>query len=733
MESDDNGLVEEATTTSDHEDLGQPTARLSHPNSSLFVRSLPPDATTESLTNFFSQFYPIKHAVVILDKESGRSKSFGFVTFADATDAQLAKEEFQESLFQGQRLQIDFAKPRQRKTQGDGHSQPDSGQVVGQAPLTRSTNGRLTKEYSKLIIRNLPWSVKKPEQLARLFMSYGKVKYATLPKCKPGLSPGFGFVVLRGKQNAEKALLGVNGKLIEGRSLAVDWAVEKSEWQKVQDHQEVTLDIPECPEQLSADGSFEPDDLSDARSHDSQPFKISETSSNNSHGADKRDTQNRESSTEATPDVESNIAEDVSSTLFVRNLPYDVTDEVLTHHFTSFGPVRYACVVVNQATSRSRGTGFVCFYDEKDAKACLLQAPRTPDLSQGKIGKRHATSANASILQDSALDPFGLFTIRDRVLQVSQAVGKHEAHRLRTQRSVIAASQDQDRRHLYLLSEGIVPPSSSLHSTLSPSDVRMREQNATRRQRLVKDNPSLYLSLSRLSIRNIPRSMTAKDLKALARQAVVGFAKDVKEGRRQPLSKEEVYRDRQQMKEAEKARRLKARGIIKQAKVIYESQDGAHTSSSGSGTRSHGYGFIEYTSHRWALMGLRWLNGHRVERSVNSGSAYEVDANSKAKTLVAEFAIENARVVARRTEEKQVANKTRTPTWTNKAHTHLGSRTQEAEQGKPLRASPKQLPVSASRSKSKGSNDLKRKEGPKWQQIIGRKRASRKGKRSTVH
>ena len=43
---------------------------------------------------------------------------------------------------------------------------------------------------------------------------------------------GFGFVTIRGRKNAEKALKDVNGKLVDGRELAVDWAVERSVWEE---------------------------------------------------------------------------------------------------------------------------------------------------------------------------------------------------------------------------------------------------------------------------------------------------------------------------------------------------------------------------------------------------------------------------------------------------------------------------------------------------------------------
>ena len=631
-----------------------------HPTTSLFVRSLPLTATTQSLTDFFSQAYPLKHAVVILDKESGKSRGFGFVTFADIQDAQQAKEGLHGSLFEGRKLQIDFAKPRHRTSHHGRESWPAPNLRDAQptkAPVPAPGQGRRAEEFCRLIVRNLPGSFKEHRQLAHLFMRYGKIKDATLPKCKPGLSPGFGFVVIRGKKNAEKAIAGVNGKPVEGRSVAVDWAVDKSTWQQLQTKNTGTL-LPE---------STEADDKVDLQPSNSQ-HRTGECSdrageadvSPTPDAIDVRtkDSASRELETSSELPRKAGLegtSDNVSSTLFVRNLPYSAIDEDLLACFKSFGPVRYARVVIDAETKRARGTGFVSFSNPSDARECLRHAPHNHVSIQDSQAKKDANSANTSILHDPSTDPLGRFTIKDRVVQVSQAVEKDEAHRLMAQRKASAATRDNDRRHLYLLTEGIVATDSSLHDSLAPSELRMREQNLLQRQKMVKDNPSLFLSLTRLSIRNLPKHFTAKDLKALAREAVVGFAKNVKAGQRQPLTKEEQRRDNEQMRLAETARRLKATGIVKQAKIIYESQDGAKTGASGEGTRSRGYGFVEYSSHRWALMGLRWLNGHRVEQT-----STEPETQSKtpkvSKRLVAEFAIENARVVARRTDKDHAAH-----------------------------------------------------------------------------
>ena len=42
--------------------------------------------------------------------------------------------------------------------------------------------------------------------------------------------------------------------------------------------------------------------------------------------------------------------------------------------FRSFGPLRYARITLDNATGRSRGTGFVCFWNKEDADRAIQQA-----------------------------------------------------------------------------------------------------------------------------------------------------------------------------------------------------------------------------------------------------------------------------------------------------------------------------------------------------------------------
>ena len=614
---------------------------------SLFVRSLPQNATSESLTNYFSQFLPVKHATVVIDSESKKTKGYGFVTFADVEDAQSAKDAINGSLFEGRKIKVELAEPRHRVVNKDDSST---------ATKAKARPGLLKRDFhhsTKLIVRNLPWTIKEPEHLAVLFRSYGKVKHVTLPQKKSGLSAGFGFVVLRGRRNAERALEGVNGREVDGRTLAVDWAVEKGIWETLQNGTKEKDSRDQDIDALTVSRVNQSVNSQDNHQIDIDDVPQSDARQSESDHEDIQPTSNEDKEVDGDPApwrMDSH-----NSTLFIRNLPFSSTDESLRGHFELFGPVRYARVVLDQVTERPKGTGFVCYFNQEDADSCLGEAPKihlAPGNAKATIKSANNLPAKQSLLEDTNLDLSGRYTIEGRVLQLSRAVDRNEATRLTFASSSIRDAQDKDRRRLYLLSEGTVPSHTHLYQRLSLSEIKIREDSAKQRQSLIKSNPMLHLSLTRLSIRNLPRGITSRDLKALAREAVVGFAKDVKGGLRKPLSKEELLRGGEEMKQAEKARKAKGKGIVKQAKIVFEGREGGKVTEDSGAGRSRGYGFIEYSSHRWALMGLRWLNGYAVEPLRTKDDTVNKE---RRKRLIAEFAIENAQVVGRRQERETKA------------------------------------------------------------------------------
>merc|ERR1711977_180679 len=304
---------------------------------------------------------------------------------------------------------------------------------------------------------------------------------------------------------------------------------------------------------------------------------------------------------------------DNSTTLFIRNLPFTTHDADLKEHFSQFGPVRYARVVMDRQTDRPKGTGFVCFFNVQDADSCFRSAPKTQ-----LTGANAITKVSHSVLQNDSADTTGMYTIDGRTLQVSKAVEKETAVKLTDDGTNYRTERDKDKRKLYLLSEGTVAAGTPLYEALAPSEIKMREDSAMQRKKLIQNNPTLHLSLTRLSLRNLPKNIHSKD---------------------------EEARGGDEMREAEKQRKAKGKGIVRQAKIVFEGREGAKVSEESGAGKSRGYGFVEYSSHRWALMGLRWLNGHAEENT----------ATGKKQRLIVEFAIENAQVVQRRKEKEEKA------------------------------------------------------------------------------
>jgi RNA recognition motif-containing protein len=64
----------------------------------------------------------------------------------------------------------------------------------------------------------------------------------------------------------------------------------------------------------------------------------------------------------------------VAKKLFVGNLPYNTTNEELKEHFEKYGEVLSAAVIMDRATGRSKGFGFVEMTDDSAADQAIAQA-----------------------------------------------------------------------------------------------------------------------------------------------------------------------------------------------------------------------------------------------------------------------------------------------------------------------------------------------------------------------
>ena len=78
----------------------------------LFVGGLAWATTDETLAAHFAPYGDVVEAKVIKDRESGRSRGFGFVTYESAEMATAAKEQLADSELDGRQIRVDTASER---------------------------------------------------------------------------------------------------------------------------------------------------------------------------------------------------------------------------------------------------------------------------------------------------------------------------------------------------------------------------------------------------------------------------------------------------------------------------------------------------------------------------------------------------------------------------------------------------------------------------------------------
>ena len=86
----------------------------------LFVGGLSWGTTDDSLHGAFSQFGEIVEAKVITDRETGRSRGFGFITFADDEGATKAISEMDGTELDGRTIKVNEAEDKPVRSGGGG-------------------------------------------------------------------------------------------------------------------------------------------------------------------------------------------------------------------------------------------------------------------------------------------------------------------------------------------------------------------------------------------------------------------------------------------------------------------------------------------------------------------------------------------------------------------------------------------------------------------------------------
>ncbi|MFO0825339.1 MAG: RNA-binding protein [Gemmataceae bacterium] len=100
----------------------------------IYVGNLPWATTTDELYAMFQQYGAVTRAQVVTDRETGRSRGFGFVEMPNEAEAQAAIAALNEQPMNGRPLTVNVAKPREGGGGGGGGGGRGYGGGGGRGP-----------------------------------------------------------------------------------------------------------------------------------------------------------------------------------------------------------------------------------------------------------------------------------------------------------------------------------------------------------------------------------------------------------------------------------------------------------------------------------------------------------------------------------------------------------------------------------------------------------------------
>jgi len=171
----------------------------------LYVAGISFDATDEALAKYFLRFGQVEKATVMKDRASGRSRGFGFVTFADGATAAdvLARHAAAKLEWEGRTLELQSAIPKG-------------------SPLFLGGPGP-----TKVYVAGLSHSTT-DESLRAYFSTFGTVSDASVQRSRNSQeSRGFGFVTFASPASVDK-VLAFQGHSVDGQQVDCKVAVPKA-------------------------------------------------------------------------------------------------------------------------------------------------------------------------------------------------------------------------------------------------------------------------------------------------------------------------------------------------------------------------------------------------------------------------------------------------------------------------------------------------------------------------
>jgi len=167
----------------------------------VYVKDLDPEISDDEFRQVFEKFGPVNSPLIKRDEKTGVSTGFGFVNFVKHEDAKVAVEALNGKKIGNKTITCCRAQKRYER----------------ETKLKREWEQQKFNKYHgiNLYVKHLEDEIDE-ETLKKEFAAFGEVKSCKIPIDEKGSSKGFGFVCFSTPDEAQKAILGLNSKILQG-------------------------------------------------------------------------------------------------------------------------------------------------------------------------------------------------------------------------------------------------------------------------------------------------------------------------------------------------------------------------------------------------------------------------------------------------------------------------------------------------------------------------------------
>jgi len=191
----------------------QRTQHIEQSWTNVYVKDLDPEITDEEFKQLFEKYGPVNSPLIKRDEKTGVSAGFGFVNFERHEDAKVAVEALNGRKLGSKNITCCRAMKRfERETK-----------------LKREWEQQKFNKYhgNNLYVKHIEDEVDE-ETLKREFSAFGEVKSCKIAVDEKGISKGFGFVCFSTPEEAQKAIIGLNSKILQGQKKPLFVALHES-------------------------------------------------------------------------------------------------------------------------------------------------------------------------------------------------------------------------------------------------------------------------------------------------------------------------------------------------------------------------------------------------------------------------------------------------------------------------------------------------------------------------